>query len=204
MIRVYTTAKVIHAQMLAECRAKYDGIYFTARWPLVANVSSEKVRPVMYWLNDNVDDIERSEYVILYAEKHDELKTSLIEIGHAMRAGKKVVTVGENKAFEPWSAVCFARVKTMDEAIKRIRADANPLEGNFKDYYQVGQKILKTNERLVQYIIQDGGPWLPAPVRIGDKLFALKFESGRIFDAVLGWRDDFARAQTNAKHGLAS
>lgn len=122
MIRVYTTAKVIHATMLKEVRAKYDGIYFTARWPLVANISSENVRPVVYWLNDNFDDISRSDYVIIYAEPHDVLKTSLVEIGWAMAHGKIVYCVGNNAQFEPWNAMC-RRVGTFDEAIKRIKEE---------------------------------------------------------------------------------
>jgi len=122
MIRVYITAKVIHANMLKESRVKYDGIYFTARWSIVANISSESVRPVTYWLNDNFDDISRSDFVIIYAEKHDVLKTSLVEVGWAMAHGKPVYCVGDNAQFEPWNAMC-RRVSTLDEAIRRIKEE---------------------------------------------------------------------------------
>lgn len=188
MIRVYTTAKVLHASMLTQCRAEFDGIYFTARWPLMVNVSSEKARPVVFWLNDNFDDIQRSDYVIVYAEEHDVLKTSLIEIGWAMGHGKKIICVGENAQFEPWSTMCLARVRTMTEAIKRIRQDVNPKKEQGKDYYLVGEKILTTSKTLSRYTTEEGGHWHPAPVKSGVSLCAVEFTDGSIFDLLVGWR----------------
>ncbi len=133
MIRVYITAKIIHAQMLTESRVKYDGIYFTAKWNIVANLSSEKVRPVTYWLNDNFDDIARSDFVIIYAEPHDVLKTSLVEVGYAMAHNKPVYVVAPssvaaddtliiNNQLEPWNAMC-RRTGSLDEAIKKIKEE---------------------------------------------------------------------------------
>jgi len=125
-IRVYTTAKRRHAELLRGLRHKYDGIYFTARWPVTVNLSTESVRPVTHWLNDNCDDIIRSSFVVIYAEPDDDLKTSLVEIGIAMAHDKRIYVVGVNPGFDPWDKMenCV-RVPTIDKAIECIRAEVS-------------------------------------------------------------------------------
>ena len=49
-ISVYVTSKRIHAAELLALRAEWPQLYFTARWPVVRDLSSEQARPASLWL----------------------------------------------------------------------------------------------------------------------------------------------------------
>ena len=187
-IRVYTTAKVIHAEMLKNIRPKWDEIYWTARWPVTVSLSTEKVKPIVYWLNDNIDDVVRSDYVILYAEPSDRLNISLGEIGVAIAHGKPIYFVGKNKTFDNWRGFVEI-VETMDEAIKQIKQAVFGGTTTDKDYYQVGEKICTTSKSLSGWITREGEDWRPVPITTGTKIYALRFNDGSVFDALFGWYD---------------
>jgi len=199
-IRVYTTAKIIHAEFLKNIRNKWDEIYWTARWPVTVNLSSEKIKPIVYWLNDNIDDVVRSDYVILYAEQEDKLNISLGEIGVAIAHGKPIYFVGNNPAFHNWIGFVTI-VPTMDEAIKQIKAAVFGEPPEKKNYYQCGEKICQTDLELENWTAIEGGNWGPMPIPTGSKIFSLHFKGGRVFDALLGWRDEYIarmRKQNNS------
>lgn len=91
-IRVYTASKLRHAAMLAK-QVGQDGIYLTARWLATAGHPGQDMRPASHWLQDNFDDIERSEFVLVYVEQGEHLKGGLVEAGLAIHAGKTLVLV---------------------------------------------------------------------------------------------------------------
>lgn len=101
-INVYVTAKRIHAAELLALRADWPQINFTARWPVVRDIASEQSRPATLWLQDNVDDIIRSDAVVCHADEADELSGSIWEVGVAWAHGKPIYLTGRNKGFKEW------------------------------------------------------------------------------------------------------
>lgn len=140
-VPVYITAKRIHAPMLLDLRKDHPNIYFTARWPVVRDISSEQLRPARLWFQDNVADMTRAEAVIHYAEKDDLLSGSLVELGVAWAHGKDIYLCGENAGYKEWQAA--PRIKhglsigdALTEIADRIRyreTDADRIMAAVKD-----------------------------------------------------------------------
>jgi nucleoside 2-deoxyribosyltransferase len=125
-VSCYTTAKRIHSDKILSWRSAWPKIYFTARWPVVRNISTEQMRPASHWLRDNVDDIVRSETVLAYAEPDDQLSGTIFELGIAWAHGKDIWLVGENPLYKEWRmAPRIRNAHNLEQALKEItrRAD---------------------------------------------------------------------------------
>lgn len=92
-IVVYVTAKREHAPVLE--KLSYEGIHFNARWMFMRHRGN---RPVTHWLRENFADAVSAHFVVLYVEPGDKLKTSLIEVGHAMAHDKTILIAGDRQA----------------------------------------------------------------------------------------------------------
>lgn len=116
-IKVYITAKREHAEKIT--KAIPDGFHCNSRWPYMLHTGE---RPVTHWLRENFDDAVASDFVIFYVEPGDNLKTSLIEVGHALAWGKRIFIASDrqlnesdecllvpHKGLDPWMA--FDEVK---------------------------------------------------------------------------------------------
>ena len=122
-VPVYVTAKRHHSDKLLALRDLWPHIYFTMRWPVVRNVPSEAARPAVHWVQDNADDIERSEYVICDSVPEDDLNGSIFELGIAWRAGKTIYLVGDNERYKEWKfAARVLRRGTLEQVLEEITA----------------------------------------------------------------------------------
>jgi hypothetical protein len=122
-IKVFIASKMRHAEKFRDIREEYPDIYFTARWPVTASLSSEAQRPVYQWMGDAFSDIHNSDVVIVYAEKGEHLKTALVHVGFAIAAGKPIWVIGEHASYAEWQfyeGVCY-RAPTIDRALADIK-----------------------------------------------------------------------------------
>lgn len=118
---VYICSKLMHAEKLRDLRSLWPRIHFTARWPVVATLSAESNKPAALWLQDNFDDIERSGYLVIWANTEDELKGAIFETGYAYRAGKTIYVVGDCHSFGKWRfAHGITRRHTLEEVLREI------------------------------------------------------------------------------------
>lgn len=117
----YVSAKRIHAPMLVAIRKDWPRVNFTARWPVVANISSEHARPARLWLRDNIDDIARSDHFVAFAEQTDELNGTIFEAGCAAILGKPIFVAGNCPGFGKWQFFENAtRFPTLDAALTAV------------------------------------------------------------------------------------
>jgi hypothetical protein len=129
-VRTYITSKRIHAAKLLALRDDHPLLYFTARWPVVRDISFEQARPAQLWFQDNVDDALRSEAFVCHAEKDDLLSGSLVELGIAWHAGLPIWLSGENEGFKEWKhAPRIRHVASIDQALKEV-ADLGCYDNN--------------------------------------------------------------------------
>lgn len=132
-IKIYVTAKREHGEKILD--EFPDGFHCNARWIYMLQ-SGE--RPVTHWLRENFDDAIASHFVILYVEPGDNLRTSLVEIGHALAYGKKVFIAGDrdfdelkgmpHKNLLPWASYT-AQIKvtgSLAQTFEFIRKFARP------------------------------------------------------------------------------
>lgn len=119
---VYIASKTRHAEKIKALEGAFPRVYFTARWPRLCHMSSEAVRPVTHWQNDNFSDIARSEVILVYAEDGDELYGALIEVGYAFPFPDKLIyVVGSHKAYSHWQSHNRVRRKpTLEAALEEI------------------------------------------------------------------------------------
>lgn len=126
-IRVYFASKRIHADMLRALRP--DGFHFNGRWLETANLAINAAKPASHWLEENFSDIKEADFVVVYAEDGETLKTALVEVGWAMAWGKPVIVVGTHESYQPWRAhkerVSFA--PNVEAALLDIKRRMNPL-----------------------------------------------------------------------------
>jgi nucleoside 2-deoxyribosyltransferase len=122
-IKIYIASKMRHAQKFMELRDDYPDLIFTARWPQYAALASEAQRPVYEWMGNNFSDILNADVVVVYAEKGEELKGALVEIGYAIAARKPIVVVGEHRSYSKWqfNQIHCIRTPKLDQAMKEIR-----------------------------------------------------------------------------------
>lgn len=119
-IKVYFASKRNHADLLRKFRI--DGIHICARWTETANLAINAAKPASHWMEENFIDIQAANYVIVYAEEGEFLKTALVEVGWAMAWSKPVIVIGDHDSFRPWRANNL-RVEfqpTVDEALRSI------------------------------------------------------------------------------------
>lgn len=128
-VSCYVTSKLIHARDLIDLRKNWPKIYFTARWPATANLSSEQAKPARLWTRDNVTDIQASECVLAYAQSDDELKAVLWELGIAWANGKDLYLVGKREQYGKYSMADNVHFyESLDTALSAIsrRKDYGP------------------------------------------------------------------------------
>lgn len=99
-IKIYVASKLRHAALIKSFSR--DGFHLSARWLDTGNLASNAAKPVTHWLAENFDDIQACDYVIVYAEAGEHLRTAIGETFYAIAYGKPVFVVGEHDDYTPW------------------------------------------------------------------------------------------------------
>lgn len=121
-VSIYITSKRIHANQLLELRKNWPHLYFTAKWPVVRDITAEQARPAVHWLQDNVDDIVRSDVFMCFAETDDNLNGSIWEAGVAWAHNKPIYLVGENAGYKEWAhARNTRRIGSLESALSEVQ-----------------------------------------------------------------------------------
>jgi len=123
-IAVYITSKLIHAKMLVDIRKDWPRLFFTARWPLTAQLPSEAAKPATLWTLDNETDMAAARVVVGYSheEEASPLRDPLWELGEAHAMRKPIYLVGPIERFGKY-AFCSSvagRYLTLETALKAI------------------------------------------------------------------------------------
>lgn len=109
--KIYTASKIRHAAMWRSARSHYPQLEFTARWIEVAEGVPDhsesttfwnEEQQMLHWIQD-VQDVQRSDWVLAYKEPLDELHGTQFECGAAVGLGKMVVEVGMSSR-QSWTA----------------------------------------------------------------------------------------------------
>lgn len=124
--KVAWASKRHHADKILATRP--DGFWYCSRWLETANLSINAAKPASQWMEENFSDIRDCDFLIVYAEPGETLKTALVEVGWAMAWGKPVFVVGDHDSYRPWRAnkrrVTFCVTK--DEALDIIKRRVSP------------------------------------------------------------------------------
>lgn len=100
--KVYTASKLKHADLWKGLRLTWHDIDWTARWPdLVGGVEDNDSFAREFWRHD-IQDVMRSDCVLVYAEAGEHLRGALIEAGAGIALGKHVIVVGEHPDYGTW------------------------------------------------------------------------------------------------------
>lgn len=100
--KVYGASKLKHAPLWQGLRMTWQDIEWTARWPdLVGGVEDNDNFAREFWRHD-VQDVMRSDCVLLYSQPDDRLRGALVEAGVGIALGKHVIVVGENPDYGTW------------------------------------------------------------------------------------------------------
>lgn len=145
-VTCYIASKLIHSEKIIELAKTHKKIHFTARWPVYRNISSQQARPAAHYLMDNVDDIIRSETVLVYVEPEDHLKGGLVEIGIAWAHGKEIYLAGDHADFSKWQYLPRVhRMHSLEAALAAISA---------KTHYDTSEaKLMKRLDKLEELIL---------------------------------------------------
>jgi nucleoside 2-deoxyribosyltransferase len=104
MIKVYTASKLKHAPLWKQLKEEWIEIEFVARWPFfhVGNIPDTSYYAKVFWKQD-LEDVQLSDIVLVYAEEGDKLRGALVEAGMAIALGKEVIVVGESPDYGTWT-----------------------------------------------------------------------------------------------------
>lgn len=126
-VSVYITAKLIHAPLLVHLRKDWPRLYFTARWPLTAQLPSESAKPASLWTQDNETDLLAAQVVVAYSHRDEAmpLKDPLWELGLAHAHRKPIYLVGEIERFGKYAHASSVAGRYLElvnalEAISRL------------------------------------------------------------------------------------
>lgn len=102
-IKIYTASKLIHAELWKRLIEEWQEIEFTARWPVmhVGIVPDAAHFAKVFWEHD-LEDVNRSDGVMVYAEPNDKLRGALVEAGMALALDKFVITIGSHSDYSTW------------------------------------------------------------------------------------------------------
>lgn len=98
--KVYTASKIKHRTKWQGTEIVYrDKLEFTARWVFMSpgpdhdSTFWTPAQKQLHWIQD-IQDVQRSDFLLAYAEPEDPVKGTLVEIGAAIAACKIVLAVG--------------------------------------------------------------------------------------------------------------
>jgi nucleoside 2-deoxyribosyltransferase len=119
--KVYTASKISYASLWRQLRnEEWKHLDFTARWIDIEDLELEErisgpAEYVHFWTID-IQDVRRSDFVLIYARPGDLLKGALVEVGAALALGKIVLSVGIDPS-HTWSYhPCVVRLDTLSQA----------------------------------------------------------------------------------------
>ena len=125
--RIYTASKLHKASLWISLRREWTGIEFTARWSdLVGRVddSSDKAART-FWLHD-IEDVKKSDSLLLLADPEDKLRGALVEAGVALGLGKHVMVVGSHPDFGSWhNHPLVSHAESVTEGLERLAGPWN-------------------------------------------------------------------------------
>ena len=105
LLKVYIASKLCHADKWHELRETWPEVVFVMRWPFchVGNIPDDPVFAKIFWEQD-LEDVSKSDVVLVYAEPGEKLRGALVEAGMAIALGKCVICVGvEHQDFGTWT-----------------------------------------------------------------------------------------------------
>lgn len=121
--RVYTASTLRHGSMWKELRRQWPEIFFTSRWidsytdwtgDTIANICRAA------WEINEID-VASSRFILLYADRSDQLRGGLIEAGMGIIMRKQLIVVGEHMSYGTWQYhKLVKRVPDLDAARKFI------------------------------------------------------------------------------------
>lgn len=95
--KVAIASKVHHAPTLVKLWREWPQIHFTSHWPMVVQHADGRGKPATVWQEDNFAAITQSEFLMVYAEDHDDFKGGLVEIGWAFACRIPIYVCGMNR-----------------------------------------------------------------------------------------------------------
>lgn len=105
--RVYIASKLKHVRSWKMHRNTFTDIDFTSRWLDMVDGTeqeagtSERERFARAWVID-IDDVRKSDFLIIYAAKDEHLRGALVEAGAALAWGVKVIVISEHEDYGTW------------------------------------------------------------------------------------------------------
>jgi len=115
---VYGASMLVHAPLWKQLTLDWPEIRWTARWPAlhIGNTPDHQVFASVFWEHD-LEDVMRSDAVMVYSEPEDKLRGALVEAGMALACGRRVVVVGEHPDYSTWQFhPLVSRVPDLDHA----------------------------------------------------------------------------------------
>jgi nucleoside 2-deoxyribosyltransferase len=112
--------------MWRELRETWPEIEWTARWPIghVDNIPDTAYFAKLFWGQD-LEDVLRADFVLVYTEDDDKLRGALVEAGMAIASGKSVIVVGDSPEYGTWQYhKAVYRVPTLNDARKLLECFA--------------------------------------------------------------------------------
>lgn len=123
--KVYTASKIHHNALWRLFSRQYPQLEFTARWIQLGTVPDHNTtfwteeQKTLHWIQD-IQDVQRSDFVLVYSELLDEIKGTLVEVGCAIGLGKVVLAVGLD-SHHSWQAhPLVLRFPSLPEALNYI------------------------------------------------------------------------------------
>lgn len=120
-MKVYGASKLAGAPMWLALREQYPFVEWTAKWPeIVGKIPDSKDFAKTFWKRD-IDDVLRSDFVLVYGPGDDVLMGAIFEAGIAIGAGIPVVAVGDSPSFSTWvNCQGVYRAPTIEKALWTI------------------------------------------------------------------------------------
>ena len=102
-IKVYTASKLSEAGRWRDLKDAWPEVDFVARWPFkhVGAVPDTPTFAKVFWDHD-LQDVEKSDVVLIYGAPADKLRGALVEVGMALAMGKEVIAVGDHPDYSTW------------------------------------------------------------------------------------------------------
>lgn len=108
-LRIYPASKTRHSIKWIEAHATWEHVHFTARWIKQVTIDGGDILKTQAshewaarcWIED-IEDIQHSDYLMLYAEPEEHLRGALVEAGAAIASGIPVILIGEHPDYGTW------------------------------------------------------------------------------------------------------
>jgi nucleoside 2-deoxyribosyltransferase len=88
--------------LVRNIQREWKEVHFTNRWQLQPPAWDEEPEEAYKFWQDDLADVARADYTMIYANGDYRLSGALVEAGYALSLGQTIIVIGKHPSYATW------------------------------------------------------------------------------------------------------